>query len=67
MSIAKKYNKKHTITFFFLFFLLNQFSHITPKIQEIRELPIAIVMPSYNNKEYYKKNLDSVFMQNYDN
>ena len=29
--------------------------------------PMVIVVPSYNNKDWYKKNLDSVFMQQYDN
>jgi len=31
------------------------------------EKAIVIVIPSYNNKEYYKDNLDSVINQNYQN
>ena len=31
------------------------------------ELPISVVIPSYNNKNYYKKNLDSIFQQDYPN
>lgn len=32
-----------------------------------KERPIVIVIPSYNNIKFYKKNLDSVRMQNYSN
>jgi glycosyltransferase involved in cell wall biosynthesis len=31
------------------------------------EKPIVVVIPSYNNKEWYKQNLDSVLSQNYSN
>ena len=31
------------------------------------EKPIVVVIPSYNNKYFYKKNLDSVCKQNYNN
>jgi len=31
------------------------------------EKPLAIVIPSYNNKHFYKRNLKTVFMQNYEN
>jgi len=31
------------------------------------ELPFVIVIASYNNKDWYELNLDSVFMQNYEN
>lgn len=31
------------------------------------EKPIVVVIPSYNNKDWYQRNLDSVFMQNYTN
>lgn len=33
----------------------------------ISEKRMAIVIPSYNNQEWYQKNLDSVFSQNYEN
>src|SRR5579872_96758 len=29
--------------------------------------PLVIVIPSYNNSDWYRKNLDSVFAQDYDN
>lgn len=32
-----------------------------------KDRPIAVVIPSYNNKDWYQQNLDSVFMQNYNN
>lgn len=32
-----------------------------------QEKPFVIVVPSYNNKEWYKKNLDSLFSQKYNN
>ncbi|MBA2728252.1 MAG: glycosyltransferase family 2 protein [Parachlamydiaceae bacterium] len=32
-----------------------------------QEKKIAILVPSYNNKEWYKQNLDSIFGQQYDN
>lgn len=31
------------------------------------EKPMVIVVPSYNNKQWYQKNLDSIFAQNYTN
>ena len=31
------------------------------------ERPFVVVIPSYNNAEWYQKNLDSVFMQQYEN
>jgi glycosyltransferase involved in cell wall biosynthesis len=33
----------------------------------IPEKPMVVVIPSYNNKNWYKKNLDSVFSQKYQN
>ncbi len=36
-------------------------------INTIVQLPIAVVITSKNNKNWYKKNLDSVFDQNYKN
>lgn len=37
------------------------------KIAQLDEKPIVIVTASYKNAEWYKKNLDSVFDQNYTN
>lgn len=31
------------------------------------EKPIVIIIPSFNNSDWYKRNLDSVFMQRYEN
>jgi len=36
-------------------------------IHPMEEKPFVIVIPSYRNKDWYKKNLDSVFNQNYSN
>jgi hypothetical protein len=33
----------------------------------VKELPFIVVIPSYNNNKWFEKNLDSVFMQKYDN
>jgi glycosyltransferase involved in cell wall biosynthesis len=41
----------------------NKLKNIQPK----KEKEIVIISPSFNNKEYYKLHLDSVFMQNYKN
>ncbi len=43
--------------------LWNSLAHITP----MGEKQITIIVPSYNNKEWFQKNLDSIFMQNYSN
>jgi hypothetical protein len=37
------------------------------KTEKEDELPFVIITPSYRNKEWYKRNLDSVFNQNYTN
>jgi len=34
---------------------------------EIPEKPIVVVIPSYNNVNWYEKNLNSIFMQDYSN
>jgi len=36
-------------------------------INDLNEKPIVIVIPSYNNALWYKKNLDSIFNQKYSN
>ncbi len=33
----------------------------------LKVIPIVVVIPSYNNKDWYKRNLDSVFNQKYHN
>ena len=38
-----------------------------PEVQPGHEKPFVIVIASYNNKDWYKLNLDSVFQQNYSN
>ncbi len=38
-----------------------------PASSEVKERPIVVVIPSYNNKQWYKRNLDSVFSQKYQN
>ena len=55
-------NKKHIILLFsFLFCILQA------KTSEFYERPITVVITSYNNANWYKKNLGSVFNQNYEN
>jgi len=45
------------------------FFQISPKDEKklLEEKHIVVVVPSYNNKKWYKKNLDSFFNQNYKN
>lgn len=42
-------------------------SFITTHVVSIPEKPIVVVIPSYNNIEWYQNNLCSIFMQEYDN
>lgn len=55
----------------FFLFAINCYSielNYAPKIEgEIEEKPIVVIVPSYNNEQFYKKNLDSIFMQKYSN
>ncbi len=48
------------------FTLIQLFIHIIA-IHCLPEKSIVIVIPSFNNKDWYKQNLDSVFTQNYQN
>lgn len=53
-----------------LFFTLSLFlclGNIANLSAEIKEKSIAIVIPSYNNKDWYKRNIDSVLSQEYTN
>lgn len=47
------------------FGIYSQYSYRTPHSSD--EKPMVIFIPSYNNKEWYKQNLDSIFSQNYQN
>ena len=49
-----------------IFFLYSSF-FINANEIIINELPIVVIVPSYNNAAYYKKNLDSIFCQDYQN
>ena len=42
-------------------------THFFSIFPEFIEKPIVVLVPSYNNAHYYKKNLDSVFTQKYSN
>lgn len=47
----------------FLFWLTNVYSTISAYMQK----PLVVIIPSYNNSRWYAQNLDSVFMQIYEN
>jgi glycosyltransferase involved in cell wall biosynthesis len=44
------------------FFILALFAALSAK-----EIPIVVVVPSYNNRNFYEKNLDSILNQKYEN
>lgn len=52
--------------FFISIFLTSIFLLYSAFGQE-NEKPIVVVIPSYNNQQWYKKNLNSLFQQNYEN
>jgi glycosyltransferase involved in cell wall biosynthesis len=56
---------------FFLLFFINLFSlekaHFSNRPAINGDRKIVIVVTGYNNKDWYKKNLDSIFMQQYTN
>lgn len=58
-------------TFLFMSLLLNLFAkelNHAPKIEgDIEEKKFVVVVPSYNNEKFYKKNLESIYNQNYSN
>lgn len=62
---------KQRLAFIFrtIFFIFVPFSviPIQSSNKPTQELPIVVVIPSYNNKECYEKNLSSVFEQKYQN
>ncbi|HEB42044.1 MAG TPA: glycosyltransferase family 2 protein, partial [Candidatus Dependentiae bacterium] len=49
----------------FCFILYSSF--VTHEIACVQEKKITVVIPSYNNKEWYERNLDSVLDQDYSN
>ena len=44
-----------------------QYPRLDPLVKSQEEKPIVVIIPSYNNKDWYEKNLDSVLTQNYKN
>src|SRR3990167_2739989 len=50
----------------FFVYIKNRKQLIQPIVPD-QEKPIVVVIPSYNNEAYYKKNLRSVFEQQYSN
>lgn len=42
-------------------------NHNEMRIDEVQESPIVVIIPSYNNKDWYEYNLLSIFSQNYKN
>ena len=52
----------------FLAYLFGREMNFAPKVEgEIEEKPIVVIVPSYNNQNFYLKNLESIFKQNYQN
>lgn len=49
------------------FYLYLLYLVLQASIMQCYELPIVVLICSYNNQEWVAKNLDSVFMQNYEN
>lgn len=45
----------------------SSFDGCLDELMKEAEKPIVVVIPSYNNKEWYQRNLDSVLSQNYHN
>lgn len=55
---------------FYLFLCLNLFceNNLAPKIvNPAEEKAFVIAVPSYKNEKYFKRNLDSIFLQKYEN
>lgn len=50
-----------------LFGLLIFFGFFTDISGHLQEKPFVVIIPSYNNKDWYVRNLDSVVSQNYEN
>src|ERR1700722_4170775 len=43
------------------------FTHSTYQRKHLEEKPIVIIIPSYNNAQWYKNNIESVLIQEYTN
>lgn len=48
-------------------YVRSSYKSLWEKKYELPEKPFVVVIPSYNNKNWYKRNLDSVFNQEYHN
>ncbi|MCH9811142.1 glycosyltransferase family 2 protein [bacterium] len=60
--------KQFFLGVFSLFTLFARELNYAPKARGvIEEKPIVVIVPSYNNKSFYQKNLESIFSQNYSN
>ncbi len=51
----------------FVFFLLRSLYAPCLELPKYTEKPFVFIIASYNNSEWYKNNLDSVFAQDYEN
>lgn len=63
MNISQLINKFAIILFYLCFLPKNLFAQTSI----LEEKPFVVVIPSYNNKDWYQKNLDSVLNQRYQN
>ncbi|NGX39369.1 MAG: putative glycosyltransferase EpsH [Chlamydiae bacterium] len=66
MNRLKQIHKRAVFLSLFLFGSIASFAQDGEE-QHLSEKPIVVVVASYNNAEYYEKNLDSIFSQNYTN
>ena len=66
--MKEKKTKLLGLEVFFLFLsLLFSGLHARVELEAMEEKPIVLVIASYKNANWYKRNLDSVFSQNYSN
>lgn len=57
-----------TISFHILLAVCTVFNlHPTSDAPAIDQKPIVVIVPSYNNRNHYQRNLDSIVLQNYTN
>lgn len=47
-------------------YIKNEYGHLWSSV-DYTQKPFVIITPSYNNKDWYKRNLDSILFQNYEN